>query len=252
MVLEIALVIFLYMTLIFIVALIKKNNSIADTFWGIGFILVTLYAVVQSGETDLRKMIVCVLVLLWGIRLSHHIMMRNMGNGENFRYKKWRETWKWFIVRSYFQIFMLQGFFMLIISAPLWYIGFNSGGPLGIWDSLGLLLFGVGFYFEAVGDYQLTNFKNDPANHGKILSTGLWALTRHPNYFGESLIWTGFSMYSLSLPHGWYTLVSPFVITLLLRYVSGTPLVEKKFKDRPGWKEYKARTAPFIPFVKFF
>lgn len=252
MILEVALVIFLFMSIIFIVAQIKKDNSIADTFWGIGFILVALYSVVQSGEIDLRKMIVCILVLLWGIRLSHHIMMRNMGKGEDFRYKAWRNTWKFFHVRSFFQIFMLQGLFMLVISYPVWFINFNTGGPIGLWDLLGLIVFGVGFITETMADYQLTEFKKDPANQGKLLTTGLWSNTRHPNYFGECLVWLGLSMYALNLPSGWYTLISPIIITLLLRFVSGVPLLEKKYENRPGWDEYKTKTAALIPFVKFF
>lgn len=252
MILEIALLIFLFMTLLFVVALIKKDNSIADTFWGIGFIVIALYAAVQSGEMDLRKIIVTTLVLLWGMRLSHHIMTRKMGKGEDFRYKHWRQTWKWFTLRSYLQVFLLQGFFMLIISAPVWYINFNSGNPLGIWDSLGLLVFGIGFFFEAGGDYQLTRFTADPANRGKILTTGLWALTRHPNYFGEILVWTGIAFYAINLPLGWMTLISPVILTLLLRYLSGVPLLEKRMEGRPGWSEYTEKTAPLIPFVRFF
>ena len=252
MVLQISFIIFLYMSLIFIIAMIKKDNSIVDVFWGIGFIVIALYAVVQSGETDIRKMIVTLFVLLWGMRLSYHIMMRNMGKGEDFRYKAWRDTWKYFFVRSFFQIFMLQGFFMLIISLPAWYVGFNTGGPLGIWDTLGMIVFGVGFFFEAVGDHQLDTFKKNPANQGKLMTTGLWSLTRHPNYFGESLVWLGLSFYALNLPHGWYTLLSPLVIILLLRYVSGVPMLEKKYQGRPDWEEYRAKTAPLIPFLKFF
>ncbi|MEI7981753.1 MAG: DUF1295 domain-containing protein [Bacteroidota bacterium] len=252
MVIEVSLVIFLYMSLVFIVAQMKKNNSIADIFWGIGFILVAFYSIVQSGEVDLRKMIVCVLVLLWGMRLSHFIMMRNMGKGEDFRYKAWRDTWKFFTVRSFLQIFMLQGLFILIISTPVWFINFSAGGPIGFWDLLGLLIFGVGFFTEVMADYQMTEFKKDPVNQGRIITTGLWSLSRHPNYFGESLVWLGISMYAMSLPHGWYTLISPVVITLLLRFVSGVPLLEKKFQGRQGWTEYKAKTATFIPFVRFF
>ncbi|MCK9422304.1 MAG: DUF1295 domain-containing protein [Bacteroidales bacterium] len=252
MLLEVSLVIFLFMCLIFIVAQIKKNNSIADTFWGIGFILVALYSVVQSGEIDLRKIIVCTLVLLWGMRLSHHIMMRNMGNGEDSRYKNWRNTWKFFHIRSFFQIFMLQGLFMLVISYPVWFINFNSGGPIGFWDFLGLVFFGTGFITETMADYQLTEFKKDQANEGRLFTTGMWSISRHPNYFGECLVWLGLSMYALNLPLGWYTLISPIIITLLLRFVSGVPLVEKKYENRPGWGEYKAKTAALIPFVKFF
>jgi steroid 5-alpha reductase family enzyme len=164
----------------------------------------------------------------------------------------WRDTWRFFVLRSFFQVFMLQGLLMLIISAPVWFVGFSNGGPLGPWDSLGLLIFGTGFMIETIGDYQLTEFKRDPANEGKLMTTGLWSLTRHPNYFGEALVWWGIGCYTLSFHNGWYTLIGPLVITIFLRFVSGVPMLEKKYKGRPDWEEYKATTAPFIPFVKFF
>jgi steroid 5-alpha reductase family enzyme len=196
-------------------------------------------------------MIVCVLVLLWGLRLSYHIRTRNQGQGEDFRYRAWRETWKYFVLRSYFQIFLLQGLFMLIISAPVWYIGFSSGGTLGFWDFLGLFVFGAGFMIETIGDAQLAEFKKNPENKGKIMTSGLWSVTRHPNYFGEALLWWGIGFYALSLPYGWVTLAGPLTITLLLRFVSGVPMLEKKYAGRPDWEEYKAGTAAFVPYMKF-
>ena len=250
-IIEVALVIMLYMTLVFILALIRKDNSIVDVCWGLGFIVVAIYSVIQSGEVDLRKMIVSLLVLLWGLRLSFHIMVRNSGKGEDFRYAAWRDTWKYFVIRSFFQIFMLQGLFMLVISAPVWFINFSNGGRLGPWDSLGLVIFGAGFLIETIGDYQLSEFKKVPSNRGKIITTGLWSVTRHPNYFGEALVWWGISCYALSFTHGWYTLVSPVIITLLLRFVSGVPMLEKKYRDHPDWEEYKSKTAAFVPFLKF-
>lgn len=248
---EVGLVVFLYMTIIFILALMRKDNSIVDVAWGVGFIVIAVYSIIQSGEVDLRKTVVSLLVLLWGLRLSFHIMVRNSGKGEDFRYKAWRSTWRYFIVRSFFQIFMLQGAFMLIISIPVWFINFSSGGPLGIWDSLGLLIFGIGFMLEAIADYQLAEFKKNPDNRGKIITTGLWSVSRHPNYFGEALVWWGISFYALSFPYGWYTLISPLLITFLLRFVSGVPMLEKKHQNHPDWADYKAKTAAFIPFVKF-
>ncbi len=249
---DISLVIFLYMTSIFIVAQVKKDNSIVDIFWGLGFILVAVYSLIQAGEsTDLRKMIVTLLVSIWGVRLSVHIFLRNKGKGEDFRYKAWRGNWNFFILRSYLQIFMLQGIFMLIISSPVWFINYRSAEPLGIFDTLGLVLFGTGFFMEAVSDHQLSEFRKDPANKGKIMTTGLWALSRHPNYFGEALVWWGIGCYALSLHQGWYTLVGPLVITLLLRYGSGVPLLEKKYEGRADWEAYKKKTAPFFPFINY-
>lgn len=248
---EIALLILIYMTLVFVLALIVKDNSIVDIFWGLGFILVAIYSFIQDTEPDLRKWIVTFLVALWGIRLAVHVFVRNRGRGEDFRYLHWRKTWKFFVLRSYFQIFLLQGLFMFIIASPVYYVNFYSMEPLGFYDTLGLVVFGIGFLFEAVSDYQLADFKKNPANKGKIITTGLWEMCRHPNYFGEALVWWGFGFYALSLPNGWMTLISPVVITLLLRFVSGVPMLEKKYSGRPDWEDYKRRTAAFVPFVKF-
>ena len=248
---EIALLIVVYMSLVFVLALIARDNSIVDIFWGPGFVLIAIYSLIQNPEPDLRKWIVTFLVALWGIRLSVHVFLRNRGRGEDFRYRQWRETWKFFVIRSYFQIFLLQGIFMLIIASPVYYINFYSKEPLGFWDTLGLVVFGIGFFFEAVSDYQLSEFKKKPENQRKIMTTGLWELCRHPNYFGEALIWWGMAFYAMNLPLGWITLVSPIIITLLLRFVSGVPMLEKKYKGRPDWEEYKRRTAAFVPNVKF-
>ena len=167
------------------------------------------------------------------------------------KYYKTSNYWKYFTLRSFFQIFMLQGLLMLIISTPVWFINSFNGGPLGLWDSFGLLVFGAGFLFEVVADYQLAEFKKNPENQGKIINSGLWSISRHPNYFGESLVWLGISFYAMSFPYGWCALISPVVITLLLRFVSGVPLLEKKYKNHPDWADYQAKTAAFVPFVKF-
>ncbi len=248
---EIALLILIYMTLVFVLAQIARDNSIVDIFWGLGFILISVYSFIQDTEPDLRKWIVTSLVALWGVRLSVHVFIRNRGRGEDFRYRHWRETWKFFVIRSYAQIFLLQGIFMFIIASPVYYINFYSKEPLGFFDTLGLVVFGTGFFFEAVSDFQLSDFKMKPENQGKIITTGLWAMSRHPNYFGEALVWWGISFYALNLPNGWMTLVSPVIITLLLRFVSGVPMLEKKYKGRSDWEEYKRNTSAFVPFVKF-
>ena len=248
----VATVILAYMTCVFILALVEKDNSIVDYFWGLGFIVIAGYTLWKTPVHDnLRMYIVGVLVLMWGLRLSIHILVRNSGKGEDWRYAQWRKTWKLFYLRSYFQIFILQGILMLIISAPIWFINYYSPPQIGTWDTIGLFIFGAGFFFEVIGDMQLSHFKSDPENKGKIMTTGLWKYTRHPNYFGEALIWWGISFYALGIPHGWYTLISPVVLTLLLRFVSGVPMLEQKYKGNPEWEEYKKKTAPFVPFIKF-
>jgi steroid 5-alpha reductase family enzyme len=251
-ILSTAFVIWIYMTIVFLFALLKRDNSIVDVFWGMGFILISFYTLVRTGNLNPETWIMNLLVLIWGIRLSLHIYLRNRGRGEDFRYKAWRETWKYFELRSYLQIFMLQGIFMLVISAPIIFTNMNSAGKIRFSDVLGLLFFVAGFLFEAFGDAQLNRFKKDPANKGKIITSGLWSITRHPNYFGEALLWWGIGFFALSYPLGWITLISPLLITLLLRFVSGVPMLEKKYRDHPDWKAYADKTAPFVPFLKKF
>lgn len=239
------------MVIAFLVALLKKDNSVVDIFWGPGFILVSIYSLLNGGDIDLHKLLMNFLVLLWGLRLGFYVYFRNRGRGEDFRYKSWRETWKYFALRSFFQIFMLQGLFMLIISLPIYYVNFSSAISIDIYDYIGIVIFIIGFFFETMGDYQLARFKKDPENKGKLITAGLWKITRHPNYFGEALIWWGLALFALNYPGGWKTLISPIMITWLLRFVSGVPMLEKKYAGRPDWEEYRKKTAPFVPFIKF-
>lgn len=246
---EAALIVFVYMTAVFFLAMLLKDNSIVDIFWGIGFMVLTLFFLFRQSGTDLNRVMVASLVLLWAIRLSVHIFLRNKGRGEDFRYANWRRTWKYFVLRSYLQIFMLQGFFMLVIAWPVLHILGSSGErEFGLIHIAGLLIFTVGFYFEAAGDYQLMKFRKNPENQGKIIATGLWKLTRHPNYFGEALLWWGIWLMAVPVVDGIFTIVSPITITLLLRYVSGVPMLEKKYEGRVDWEEYKSRTPIFFPF----
>lgn len=248
---DITLLVWLYMTMVFVLALIRRDNSIVDILWGIGFVIIALFSLIQNPEIEMRKIIVTLLVVIWGIRLSVHIYLRNHGKGEDFRYKHWRETWNYFILRSYFQIFILQGIFMVVIASPVYYINYHSSELLGFTDTLGLILFGTGFLMEVISDYQLVAFKKDSRNQGKIITTGLWKYSRHPNYFGEALLWWGIGLYAVAVTGGWVTLIGPLTITLLLRFVSGVPMLEKKYAGRADWEAYKKVTAPFVPFVRF-
>lgn len=237
------------MTLLWVISLILKNSSIVDIFWGAGFVVVVwiAFALTPQGY-DLRKWLISLLVTVWGLRLTLHILIRNWGKPEDFRYQKWREengkSWWW---RSFFQVFMLQGIIMWIVSTPLLAAQISpTPARLGVLDILGILLWGFGFYFEAAGDAQLTRFKSDPANKGKVMNRGVWQYTRHPNYFGDSAQWWGFYLIAASAG-GWWTVFSPILMTLLLVRVSGVALLEKTMEKRPGYLEYKARTSAFIP-----
>jgi steroid 5-alpha reductase family enzyme len=243
-----ALAVLVYLTAVFILALILRDNSIVDIFWGPGFILVAAVGLARNPQFTARQWIVLALVVTWGTRLAVHILVRRAGKGEDFRYAQWRRSWgRWFVVRSYFQIFVLQGLFLLVIALPLMLISAAPGPPLGVWDGLGLAIWVVGFVFEAVGDAQLRRFVRNGGNRGRILTTGLWRYTRHPNYFGEAAMWWGISLLALSARDGWVGLISPLFLTFLLLKVSGVPMLEKRYAGRPDFAAYARRTSVFVP-----
>jgi steroid 5-alpha reductase family enzyme len=237
------------MTLLWLVSLALKNASIVDIFWGTGFVISGwLYYALTPDGSPARKLLIVLLVTIWGMRLSLHILLRNWGKPEDFRYQKWRREngsrWWW---KSFFNVFLLQGLLLWIISAPLLAAQFRSApGRLALLDYLGAALWLVGFFFEAVGDYQLTRFRADPATKGTVLDSGVWRYTRHPNYFGDSAQWWGYYLVALAAG-GWWTIFSPVLMTLLLLRVSGVALLEKSLETRPGYREYVERTSAFLP-----
>jgi steroid 5-alpha reductase family enzyme len=240
--------VFIYMTAVFLAALLKKDNSIVDVAWGPGFILVALVTFFLRPGFEARHILISLLVTVWGVRLATHIYLRNRGRGEDFRYAKWRKDWgRRFVPRSFLQVFMLQGIFMLIISCPI--ILVNRSGTRGLTplDALGGLLWLTGFLFEAVGDHQLKRFKQKPESKGKIMTAGLWKYSRHPNYFGEAALWWGIFIIALSVPGGWAAIVSPLTISFLLLKVSGVTMLEKKYAGNEEFAEYARRTSSFFP-----
>jgi len=245
-----ALAIGLYMTALFLLALARRDNSVADIGWGPGFIVVALVGFFDRPGAAPRHVLVLVLVVVWGLRLALHVFLRNRKKGEDYRYTAWRARWgKWFVVRSYLQVFLLQGFFLLVISLPLLLILRAPDGRLGPLDMAGATVWLAGFVFEAVGDAQLARFKSRPENKGRIITTGLWRFTRHPNYFGEAVMWWGIFLIALSVPGGAFALASPLAITLLLRFVSGVPMLERKYRGRLDFEDYARRTNAFFPWI---
>ncbi len=243
-----AIIVFCYMTALFIIAMALKDNSIADIAWGPGFILVVLVGILLQGGPGTRQVAVAFLVTLWGLRLAIRIFRRNHGRGEDPRYRKWREEWgRLFVLRSYLQVFMLQGGILLLNALPLMIIASSGGKGIGWSDALGIAVWCAGFLFEALGDYQLDRFMKDPSKRGTILRTGLWRYSRHPNYFGEATLWWGIGIIALSSPWGWIGLIGPLVITALLLFVSGVPMTERMMEGTPGWEEYREATSAFIP-----
>ena len=246
-----ALVILGFMTAIWIASLALRNSSIVDIFWGPGFVVTNwVYFALTGDGFPARKWLISVLVTIWGLRLGLYILWRNWGKGEDFRYQKWREEagskWWWY---SFFKVFLLQGVLMWIVSTPLLAAQISpTPSSLTILDFVAILVWGIGFFFEAGGDWQLARFKADPANKGKVLSTGVWRYTRHPNYFGDATQWWGFYLVAAAASGGFWTIFSPIVMTTLLLRVSGVTLLEKSLKDaKPGYREYIETTSAFIP-----
>ena len=243
---------FVYMSLWFIFSVIVKRNDVADVAWGLGFVLigwVSLFYASDAYQANLRGVIVCVLVSIWGLRLAWHIYRRNIGKPEDYRYQQWRKDWgKFFYLRSYLQVYILQGILLFLISLPVLFVNKNVGQPLGLLDFFGIIVWITGFFFESVGDAQLANFIKDPANKGKILKNGLWAYTRHPNYFGEVTQWWGIWIFSISSsPQAWFAIIGPLVITFLILKISGIPMLEKKMRQNPEFADYAKRVSVFIP-----
>lgn len=238
------------MTILWIISVILKNVSIVDLFWGIGFIVAaSCYYHYGKGNPE-RKLILMTLVIIWGLRLSLYLAWRNYGKGEDFRYQEYRKKYGanryWWI--SYFQVFLLQGILMWLISAPLLGAQYIPGSaPPGILDALAILIWLIGFAFEAGGDFQLARFKSRIENKGKLLTSGFWNYTRHPNYFGDAAIWWAFGFLSFA-GSSYIPLLGSLLMTGLIIKVSGVALLERSLKEyKPGYKDYIERTNAFLP-----
>ena len=251
--LTVGLVLLGLMILLWLYSLIIKNSSIADIFWGTGFVIAFWAAVVMnSTQLTTRLILLGAVVTIWGLSLSIHLYLRNQGKPEDFRYAEWRKeagtSWWW---RSFFKVFVLQGVLLWIIAIPLVAAQTSTPSPFKCecTDYTGAALWLVGFIFEAVGDWQLARFKKDPANKGKLLTSGLWSVTRHPNYFGDAAQWWGFWL--LAFANGaWWTFFSPLLMTFLLIKVSGVAMLERTLtKSKPGYEEYITKTSAFFPWV---
>lgn len=245
-----AVIVLIYMTIFFIIAKLIKNNSIVDIGWGLGFVTISLITLFISGNLNIRSILVTTLVFVWGTRLAYYIFKRNKGKPEDFRYAKWREEWgKWRDIRAFFQIFMLQGTIMLIVAYPIILNNSTATGAIGVVEILGLMIWVFGFGFEVIGDYQLKRFKANKNNKGRIIKEGLWRYTRHPNYFGEAVLWWGIFLICLPSNSGIIGIMSPILMTYLLMFVSGVPMLENHYKDHYEYQEYAKVTNKFFPWV---
>lgn len=238
------------MVVLWLVSLPLRNASIVDVWWGPGFAAIAVLTFLLTGGEHPRRLLLVAMPALFGLRLGAYLLWRNAGQGEDPRYAAMRRRagGRFWIV-SLGTVFALQGALMWIVSLPL-QLGQLDPGParLGLLDALGTALFLVGFGFEAVGDWQLARFKADAANEGRVMDRGLWRYTRHPNYFGNFLLWWGIFVVALASPLGAFAIVGPALMTFLLLRVSGVALLERTIaRRRPAYEAYRRRTSAFFP-----
>ena len=248
--LQASLIILAFVILLWIWSVILKNVSIVDIFWGLGFVVVNAFYACMSGELTPRKIGALTLVSIWGFRLAVYLAARNIGKGEDFRYQEFRKYYGpkrywWF---SFFQTFLLQGALIMIISLP--FLGIHSSastGSLNVLDYIGIFVWGIGFTFEAGGDFQLARFKRAAKNKGKVLNTGFWRYTRHPNYFGDAAVWWAYAIFSIAAG-GYWQLIGAVIMTFLILKISGVSLLEKTLKEtKPHYRDYMEKTPAFFP-----
>jgi steroid 5-alpha reductase family enzyme len=232
------------------VSLARRDASIVDIWWGPGFALLAAVALALAPYAPPRSGLLLAMVALWGLRLGLHLFVRNRGQAEDPRYARMRRRhgarFGWVSLGT---VFGLQAGLQWFVSLPVQVALLAPGDrPLGAWDALGAALFAIGFGFESVGDWQLRRFRADPANRGRVLDTGLWRYTRHPNYFGDSLVWWGLFATACATPFGFATVASPLAMTFLLLRVSGVALLERSLvRSRPAYRDYIERTSAFFP-----
>jgi steroid 5-alpha reductase family enzyme len=248
--------VWLYMSAFYVLSLFKRDASLVDIGWGLGFVLlVWLFRLLQSDSVSAGFNVIALLVSIWGIRLAAHIYMRSAGQDEDWRYRSMRQRWGpnfWW--RSYVQIFLLQGLLMLVIAAPILAAAHHIDSfDVDIWLWLGAAVWLLGFLFEAIGDWQLSRFiKEKKARRAEVkgprfMTSGLWRYTRHPNYFGEVTLWWGLFVALLGLGDIWWAIISPVTITFLLLRISGVTMLEQKYADDPEFQAFKNTTSAFFP-----
>ena len=233
-----------------VISVVISNASIVDIVWGLGFVMVAW--VVRLGTDqgdDARQWLLVAMTTIWGLRLATYLFLRNHGNGEDYRYRAMRKHYgKRFGVISLVTVFALQGALMFIVSLPVQLGQADPTPKIGVIAIVGVVVWLVGLFFEAVGDAQLTRFKRNPANAGHVMNKGLWRYTRHPNYFGDACVWWGIGLVAAETGTGAWGLIGSAVMTYLLRRVSGVTLLEKSLvKRRQGYTEYVATTSAFVP-----
>ena len=244
-----AVAIVVVMLVTWLISLPLRNASIVDITWGLGFVVVAWVVRFQGDTNTGRQWLLVAMTTVWGLRLGGYLFWRNHGEPEDYRYRAMRKRWgDRFPIVSLLTVFTLQGLLMWIVSLPV-QLGQVSDSPdVGIVASVGVALWVIGIVFETVGDAQLARFKADPANEGKVLDTGLWRYTRHPNYFGDSCVWWGIALVAAESGTGAWGIIGAVVMTVLLLRVSGVALLERSLRKRkPDYQAYVDRTSAFVP-----
>jgi steroid 5-alpha reductase family enzyme len=251
--LMVGLAVIFYITIVFGIAeYLVKRLDIVDIAWGGGFIVAAITSFILGvHELGLNiQTLVTGLVIVWGLRLGYYILRRVTKHPEDKRYVELRKKWKGNVaINGYTRIFLTQGVLATIISIAVILVNFSDTQEIGMIALVGATVWGIGFLFESVGDAQLKKFLSNSKNKGQLMTKGLWRYTRHPNYFGEATMWWGIFIIALSVPYGWIGVVTPVVITFLLRFVSGVPMTEASFSKKKGWQAYKRQTNIFVPLL---
>lgn len=237
-----------FATVMWVASVVQRDASLVDRVWGVFFIVIAWTAYVV-GEPSSRSLLVAALVTVWGLRLSIYLTWRNWGKGEDPRYVAMRERSEGnFAIRSLFRVYWLQGVLATLVGLPLVAVA-TFPSDLFWLDWVAVAVWAVGLYFEAVGDWQLTRFLADESNRGTVMDQGLWRWTRHPNYFGDTVVWTAFGLFAIAAG-AWWAIAGSILMGLLIVKVSGVALTDKNMgsgSTREGYDEYVARTNAFFP-----
>jgi steroid 5-alpha reductase family enzyme len=249
MVFNIIIAVLIFVNIFFILAVARKNFAVIDIGWGLGFILIALISYMHH-PVSFKNVLLLLVVTLWGLRLGLYIFSRGRGKPEDHRYAKFRKEWQPNPnFQAWMKVFMFQGVLMMIVTLPVSVGMAIESKDITFINSIGIVVWLLGFSFEMWADHYLNWWKTKTENKGKICTTGPWKFCRFPNYFGEVSLWYG--VYLIAFEPGiWWTIIGPIMINFLILKVTGVPMLEAHYKDRAEYKDYAARVPRFIPFTK--
>jgi steroid 5-alpha reductase family enzyme len=254
-----AITLFIYICVAFIVGTAKKNNGIIDIFYGPAYLVVVItsltFNVIFTSTISVRQLLSTLLVLIWALRLAIYIFIRNRGKPEDYRYRAIRKRMKTNVaLKSFFEIYLFQAIVVFLVAIPVWFVNISDNPPVvsfldfgGVTLWLGVIIWIIGFLFEAIADYSLYKFKQKPENKGRIMTKSVWKYSMHPNYFGEVTQWWGFFIIALAVPFGLVTIIGPAYITFLIIKISGVGLLNKRYAGNEEYQVYKSKTSTFFP-----